>query len=140
MRQIEQRAYQIFESRSREDGHDLEDWLKAEQEFLNPIKAQITEEDANFRVRANTPGFEAEELEINVEPQNITIKGFHETQVERKEGKTKVSGLDSRQIYRTIPLPGAVLPEKATARLKEGVLEIVAEKAEQPKRISARAA
>ena len=28
--QIRQRAYQMYELRGREDGHDLDDWLRAE--------------------------------------------------------------------------------------------------------------
>jgi hypothetical protein len=30
--QIRQRAYELFEKRGREHGHDVEDWLKAEAE------------------------------------------------------------------------------------------------------------
>ena len=30
--QIRQRAYELYESRGRDDGHDLEDWLLAESE------------------------------------------------------------------------------------------------------------
>jgi hypothetical protein len=31
--QIGRRAYELYEARGREDGHDLEDWLRAEQEI-----------------------------------------------------------------------------------------------------------
>ena len=31
--QIRQRAYELYEARGREDGHDLEDWLRAEEEI-----------------------------------------------------------------------------------------------------------
>ena len=31
--QIRIRAYQLYEARGREDGHELEDWLRAEEEF-----------------------------------------------------------------------------------------------------------
>ncbi len=31
-REIEQRAYELYELRGKEDGHDLEDWLQAETE------------------------------------------------------------------------------------------------------------
>ena len=31
---IRDRAYQLYERRGREDGHDLEDWLEAETEIL----------------------------------------------------------------------------------------------------------
>jgi hypothetical protein len=40
--QIRERAYQLFEERGRENGHDLEDWLQAEIEMLSerqPIAA-----------------------------------------------------------------------------------------------------
>jgi len=32
--QVIQRAYELYEARGREDGHDVEDWLQAEGEIL----------------------------------------------------------------------------------------------------------
>jgi len=32
--EIEERAYQLYIERGRADGHDIEDWLRAEQELL----------------------------------------------------------------------------------------------------------
>ena len=32
---IERRAYELYESRGREDGRDLDDWLQAERETRN---------------------------------------------------------------------------------------------------------
>jgi hypothetical protein len=32
---IERRAYELYESRGREDGRDLDDWLEAEREVRN---------------------------------------------------------------------------------------------------------
>ena len=32
-RQIRMRAYELYEARGREDGHELEDWLRAEEEI-----------------------------------------------------------------------------------------------------------
>jgi len=31
--QIHLRAYELYEARGREDGHELEDWLRAEEEI-----------------------------------------------------------------------------------------------------------
>jgi hypothetical protein len=31
--QIQRRAYELYEARGREDGHDLENWLEAEAEI-----------------------------------------------------------------------------------------------------------
>jgi DUF2934 family protein len=33
--EIRNRAYELFEARGREEGHELEDWLRAEGEILN---------------------------------------------------------------------------------------------------------
>lgn len=30
---IRERAYELYEARGREDGHEVEDWLQAESEF-----------------------------------------------------------------------------------------------------------
>jgi len=34
--QIRRRAYELYEQRGREDGHDVEDWLQAESELTQP--------------------------------------------------------------------------------------------------------
>ena len=39
--QIEVRAYELFEQRGREEGHDLDDWLQAESEIAMPARSQI---------------------------------------------------------------------------------------------------
>lgn len=31
--EIRERAYELFEARGREEGHELEDWLRAEEEI-----------------------------------------------------------------------------------------------------------
>jgi hypothetical protein len=37
--QIRCRAYELYEERCREDGHDLEDWLEAEAELTNRTRS-----------------------------------------------------------------------------------------------------
>jgi hypothetical protein len=37
---IRRRAYELFEQRGREDGHDFEDWITAELEVKRQTKAQ----------------------------------------------------------------------------------------------------
>jgi hypothetical protein len=36
---IERRAYELYEQRGREDGHDWDDWLQAERELATPALA-----------------------------------------------------------------------------------------------------
>ena len=39
------RAYQLFEQRGRQDGHDVEDWLEAEEEIFGKRQPQNITED-----------------------------------------------------------------------------------------------
>jgi hypothetical protein len=42
--QIRRRAYELYEARGHEHGHDREDWLQAEAEVLDRATAPIIEE------------------------------------------------------------------------------------------------
>ena len=75
---IARRAFEMFEDRGRAFGHDLEDWLRAESEFLHPIHLDIAESDDAVTVRAEVPGFSAKELDVGVEPHRLTISGKRE--------------------------------------------------------------
>jgi DUF2934 family protein len=39
---IAQRAYERYEARGREDGHDMEDWLEAERELQQSVSSHAT--------------------------------------------------------------------------------------------------
>ncbi len=140
MQGIRQRAYQFFEWRGRTDGHDLEDWFKAEMELLKPVPLEISEKDDVIHIRADVPGFTQEELQINLEPGVLTIKGEHREEKEKKEDKIHRTEKRAKQIFRRIALPVNVNPDKATANLEGGILELSAPKAEAGKKIEIKAA
>ena len=39
--EIRQRAYELYEQRGRQDGHDLEDWLQSESEVMRKRKTAV---------------------------------------------------------------------------------------------------
>lgn len=47
---IRTRAYQFYEERGYEDGHDLEDWLRAWAEIIGK-KPTVAEKDTEGRIR-----------------------------------------------------------------------------------------
>jgi len=126
---IARRAFEIFEDRGRAFGHDLEDWLRAESEFLHPIHLDIAESDDAVTVRAEVPGFSAKELEVGVEPHRLTISGKREAKEDRTSKKTIYSEHCRNQIFRAVDLPAEVDTSKVTANLKDGVLELSMPKA-----------
>ena len=132
---IARRAFEIFENNGRWFGNDLADWLRAESELLQPVRLEITDSDDSLTVRAEVPGFNAKELEINLESRTLTITGKHEAQEESKKGKTIYSERSAQEILRVVELPAEVDGSKVSATLKDGVLNIELPKAARAKRI-----
>jgi HSP20 family molecular chaperone IbpA len=133
---VAQRAFSFFESNGRTHGHDLEDWLKAEAEFLNPVPLELSETDTELAVRAELPGFTEKELEIVAEPGRLFITGKSEKKSEEKKKKTLFSEISSNEIFRSIYLPAEIDPEKVSAVLKNGILEISMHKAKPAKKVT----
>jgi HSP20 family protein len=121
---ITRRAFEIFESDGRPFGHDLDNWLRAEQELLHPVHVNLSESGEALEVKAEVPGFSEKELEINLEPRRLTIAGKREPKKEQKKGKSVYSELCADQILRVIDLPVEVETDRVSATLKNGILEV----------------
>jgi len=126
---IARRAFEIFDGRGRADGHDLEDWFRAESELLHPVHLDITESGDTLTARAEVPGFRAKELEVGVEPHRLTITGKRETSEERTSKKAIYTEQCSNQVFRAFDVPAEFDTSKVTATLKDGVLELSMPKA-----------
>jgi HSP20 family protein len=122
---VARRAYEFFEERGREFGKDLEDWFRAESELTRRTPVEIKEAENQITVRAEVPGFAANEINVSVEPQRLVISGKTEKATEEKKEQTLLSEFRSNQFCRELTLPAEVDPAKATAVLKDGVLELV---------------
>jgi HSP20 family protein len=121
---ISQRAFELFEGRGALLGRDLEDWFSAETELLHPVHLEMTETDDTLTVRAEVPGFEAKDMEVSVEPQRITISGKRQSTEEKKTAKAVYKEQCSNEILRVVDLPVEIDAAKATATLRNGVLEL----------------
>jgi HSP20 family protein len=139
---IGRRAYEFFEARGREFGHDLEDWFRAETELMRRVPVEMKEGETRIIVRAEVPGFNAHEIQVSVEPNRLVLSGNSETSTEEKQEEKVYSELRSNQFCRQLILPTEVDPAKTTATLKDGVLELALTKtvASQPVNIEIKAA
>ena len=88
-------------------------------------------------MRAEVPGFNAKDLEINVEPRPLTVSGKRETKEETKKGKTVYSELCANEILRVVELPAEIDTSKVNATLKDGILNIELAKAAPAKTVRA---
>ena len=84
----------------------------------------ISESGEALQIEAGVPGFDVNDLEVNVEGQRLTISGKKETSEEKKNGTSVYKEQRSNEILRVVNLPSAVDTAKATAGLKNGVLRL----------------
>jgi HSP20 family protein len=127
---IARRAYELFETRGREHGHDWEDWFRAESELLRPVSVSMQESADRIRVHANVLGFDEKELSVSIEPRRISILGKKEVSATETEGG-KIEYIDwvPDQILQLIDLATDVVPEGSVAELQAGLLKFDLSKA-----------
>jgi HSP20 family protein len=110
----------------------LSGWLAPfDREFasLRLWDFDVKENDKEIVVRAEMPGFEENELDVQINNDALTIKA---------EKEQKGDGLEEyRSFYRTITLPRGVKSENVQGTYRNGVLELHIPRAEgaQPKHI-----
>lgn len=110
---IARRAYELFEARGGEHGHDWEDWFQAESELLRPVPVVTSESRDMFTLCANVLGFAPEDLQVGIEPFRLTILG--------NLGDQLADAYPS-EILRIVELPVAIVPERSRVSLRTGVL------------------
>ncbi len=99
-------------------------------EFRTPL-TDLEEKDNEVIARFEIPGVEKKDIQLNVTDRNIEVK------VERKkEEKSEEKGYFRAErsymgFYKAMSLPAEVLPDKAKAKYKDGVLEVVMSKSEK---------
>jgi len=97
----------------------------------------VADSDDGLTIRAEVPAsFRAENLMVGVEARRLTIAGKREAEEERRNEKTIYRESCSDQILRVIDLPAEVVAGKATATLRDGVLELKMPKAAPAKKMA----
>ncbi len=85
-------------------------------------------------VRAEMPGVAAKDVEVSVSDSTITIRGATESDETRQDGDYWRREISRGTSARTVALPGDIDAEHATARLKDGMLEVTLPKTAKAKR------
>jgi len=98
----------------------------------------VHEDAKGIYVKAEIPGMDEKNIEVNIENNYLTIRG--EKTDERREGDDKRSLVTERRFgsfQRTVRLPEGIKADKIKAEFKNGVLniDIPKDKVEDPKKI-----
>jgi HSP20 family protein len=118
------RAYELFEARGRDHGHDWEDWFRAESEMLTPIPAKVSDKDGGIMVRAEVPGFTGKDVEVLAEPRRLIIRAKRHKTSNEQDGQALLQGQMSNELLRVLDLPREIDPKHMTATIKNDVLEV----------------
>ena len=129
------RAYELFASSGFTNGHDLDDWLKAESELFGRMPVEVTQTDKEVMVKVGVPGFAEKDIEIRTEPRRLLISAVREEKSENKKKGETIYTEHSDQVFRTVNLPADVDVDKVKATLSKGDLEITLAKRETGKKI-----
>ena len=132
---IARRAYELFEARGSENGHDCEDWFRAESELLTPIPATVVDTDGGFKVTAEVPGFTGKDVEVLAEPRRLIIRAEKQEIVEQANERAALQEKISDEVFRVLELPHEIDPKNMTAIIKNEVLEVTLAKVSPGKEI-----
>jgi HSP20 family protein len=137
---VQRRAFDLFEKRGREFGHELDDWLKAEHELLGWPVAELKEKDGAYEVEMTLPGFDAKDVEVTATPSEIIVRAAMKEERKTEEGKVLWTEFGSNDIYRRFGVPNPINVDKVTASFKNGLLRVSAPEIAKPKEAAAKAA
>jgi HSP20 family protein len=100
----------------------------------------LTEDKDNYHVRAEMPGLKADDINISVANNNLSMSGERKIASEGEHVRYHRREREAGTFSRVVGLPGEVDADKVEARYEQGILTVVIPKAEvaKPKQITVR--
>jgi len=110
-------------------------------ERLSFLPVDVYQTNENVVVRATAPGIKAEDIDISITGDMLTIKGGSSEEKEEKDAQYYLRERRFSQFSRSITLPAPVKAEEASAEYMDGILTLTLPKLEEvkPKTITVKA-
>ena len=128
---VMRRAYDLFEKNGRLFGRDLDDWLQAERELFWKPAMELREADGEFVLEVAVPGVDPKDVDIQVTPEDIVLKADIQHKHEEKKGTVHICEFQSGRMFRSVHIPKRINPDTVKAEIKNGLLTLKAEIAEE---------
>jgi HSP20 family protein len=93
----------------------------------------VSETDGTIMVKAELPGMDAKDIDIDVSGDILTLRGEKKTEEEKKEARYYCRERHYGSFQRSFRLPGGVQSDKVDAEFKNGVLTIKLPKSKESK-------
>ena len=121
---VARRAYELFTASGSTHGHDLDDWLQAESEILEPVPLEVSETQDAITANAKLSGYSAKDIKIHVEPLRLFVSGQRQEKAVEKKDKGIHSGRGLNWLFCSLDLPALIDPNKVSATLSNSELRI----------------
>ena len=128
MARIRSRAFELSRSRGFEAGRELDDWLAAERETCWPA-GELVERENEFVLEVALAGFEPRDISLLAGPREIVVHATARHEHE-EQGKVCWSEFRSNDVFRRVELTIDIDVGKVTATFRNGLLQVVAPKAD----------
>jgi HSP20 family protein len=97
--------------------------LRSERFDWSP-QTEVFKRGNELVVRADLPGMAKEDISVDLEEDQIVIRGERQTETENRADGSFYTERSYGSFYRSIPLPDKIDGEQAEANFRDGVLEI----------------
>jgi HSP20 family protein len=109
-------------------------WLPGRGMEISAGAVDVYEEKDDIVVKAELPGMEKDNIEVNISDHHLTIKGEKKKEEEIKEEDYYRSERSYGSFVRSLELPKDIQTDKVKAAFKNGILEIRMPKTEEAKK------
>ena len=127
---IMRRAYDIFERNGCVFGRDFDHWLQAERELLWKPAVELREANGELVLEVAVSGVDPKDIDIEATPDDGVLKADIQHEHEERKGTIHMCEFQSGRMFRSIHLPRRINPDKVKAEIKNGLLTLKAEIAE----------
>jgi HSP20 family protein len=108
-------------------------WFRGEELGMRAPAVDLFEEKDDIVVKAELPGMDKDNIEVNLTDSTLMIKGEKKKEEEVKEENYYRSERTYGSFVRNVELPKAVHADKVKATFKNGILEVRIPKTEEAK-------
>ena len=108
-------------------------WFRTDEVEITAPAVDLFEEKDDIVVKAELPGMEKDNIEVNLTDHHLTIKGEKKKEEEIKEENYYRAERSYGSFLRTLDLPKDVHADKVKASFKNGILEVRLPKTEEAK-------
>ena len=95
----------------------------------------VAETDQAFEVKMDLPGVKADDVDIQIDNNTLTVKGQRSEETEEKDEDKQFHRVErySGSFSRSVLLPSSINEDETVAEFKDGVLNIIIPKTEEAK-------